>query len=275
MKFQSKTDETIFVSEILPEKRYMFQQDLSTGLSIIWNRGRQASFMIDRELITINQDCMIFLTEFHMIEDFMFERMNVIQFNRPFYCIEARDLEIGCKGLLFFGASNIPRIEIPQERLNQFFILWDVFLMEMDESDSHKLEMLRAILKRFLILCVRIYDQQHDNFQSDHSSVGLIREFNYLVEQYYKSLTKVSDYADLLNKSPKTLSNIFNKYIEKTPLQIIHQRRLLEAKRMLQYTDFTIQEIADELQFSDIQSFSNFFKSRKGISPSQFRENSG
>lgn len=270
MKFQSQIDETIFVSEIMPERSYMFSQDLKTGLSIIWNTGNTAQFMIDNEDLTIHKDEVIFLTEYHRLENFQFEMMNVIQFNRPFHCVEEKDSEIGCKGLLFFGAAQIPKIIIPNEKKKQFNLLWEVFLMEMEESDALKLEMLQGLLKRFLILCLRIYKNDHDSLPDDDVSVGLIREFNYLVEKHFMKLTKVSDYADLLHKSPKTLSNVFKKYIDKTPLQIINERRLLEAKRLLKYSDKTVQEIAYEINFPDVQSFSQFFRSKTGQAPSAF-----
>ena len=150
--------------------------------------------------------------------------------------------------------------------------MWEILMMEMEESDPLKLDMLRVLLKRFLILCIRIYKNQHHNLPTDNISVGLIREYNYLVEKYYKTKTRVSAYAKLLHRSPKTLANIFNKYIDKTPLQIINDRRLLEARRLLRYTDKTIQEIADELNFNDVQAFSHFFRTRQHASPSQFRK---
>ena len=142
----------------------------------------------------------------------------------------------------------------------------------MKEHDPLKIEMLRSVLKRFLILCLRIYKKQNKDIPTDDVNGGLIREFNYLVEKNYKALTKVADYAELLNKSPKTLSNLFNKFTDTTPLQIINDRRLLEARRLLKYTDLHIQEIADELNFADAQGFSNFFKKKEKRSPSQFRE---
>lgn len=271
MKFESKINETIFVSEIVPERSYMFDKDLKTGLSIIWNTERNARIKIDNEIVIIEKDCAIFLTEFHQIDDFQFDRMNVIQFNRPFYCINDHDQETGCKGLLFYTASNIPKIAIPKEKKKQFELLWEITLMEMEEMDSLKLEMLRVLLKRFLILFLRVYKMQNDNLPTDNVSVGLIREYNYLVENNYKELTKVSDYAKLLFKSPKTLSNVFKKYTDKTPLQIINDRRLLDAKRMLTYTEATIQEISEELNFKNVQSFSHFFNARMGKPPSVFR----
>ena len=269
MKFQTKIDETIFVSEITPERNYMFDQDLKTGLSIIWNTKGKAHLMIDNEVVIIEEDCAIFLTEYHQIDDIQFERMNVVQFNRPFYCIEDHDAETGCKGLLFFGASHIPKITIPKER--KFDILWEIFQMEMEEKDDLKLDMLRVLLKRFLILFLRVYKNENNNLPSDNVNVGLIREYNFLVEKNFKTYSKLSDFAKLLHKSPKTLSNIFKKYIDKTPLQIINDRRMLEAKRLLKYTDSTIQEISEELNFKDVQSFSHFFHARIGVPPTAYR----
>ena len=270
MRFQTKIDETLFLSEIVSERKYMFDADLKMGLSVIWNTGKKAEFMIDNELMTINKNCIIFLSEFYNIDNFNFERMNVIQFNRQFYCIEDND-ELGCRGLLFFGESHVPKIVIPKNRIKQFELLWEVFLIEMDERDDFKLEMLKSLLQRFLILCVRTYKKQNHNLPTDNINVGMIREYNYLVEKNFRTYSKVSDYAKLLFKSPKTLSNIFKKYIDKTPLQIINDRRLLEAKRMLKYTDSNIQEISDELNFKDVQSFSHFFNTRVGKSPTRFR----
>ena len=261
MRFQTNINESIFVSKIAPERSYMFDKELKTGLSIIWNTGEEARFLIDNESITIQKNCIIFLTEYDQVEGFQFEQMNIIQFNRPFYCIEDND-ELGCRGLLFFGEAHVPKIAIPKERKKQFNLLWEVFLMEIDEVDNFKLEMLRSLLKRFLILCLRIYKKQNYNLPADNVNVGLIREFNFLVEMNFRRLTKVADYAKLLHKSSKTLSNIFNKYIDKTPLQIINERRMLEAKRRLKYTDDPVQEIAFDLNFKDVPSFSHFFHSR-------------
>jgi AraC-like DNA-binding protein len=82
----------------------------------------------------------------------------------------------------------------------------------------------------------------------------------------------VADYAEMLNKSPKTLSNLFKKYNEKSPLQIIQNRIILEARRLLRYSDKSIKEIAYVIGYEDIQSFSRFFKKMEGVSPSEFKK---
>ena len=66
---------------------------------------------------------------------------------------------------------------------------------------------------------------------------------------------------------------MFSNISSKTPLQFIHQRRSLEAKRLLQYSEKQIQEIAYDIGFEDIQAFSRFFKKIEGVSPSISRKN--
>lgn len=273
MQYIGKTEEKIFIAPIVPERDYMFDKDLETGLSIVWNVGDKATLTIDNQEVDIDNNCILFITEYHKITDIQFQQLNVIQFNRAFHCVRNHDEDIGCKGLLFFGAADIPTIIIPKEKLKHFQLLWQIFVMEMDETDAYKLDMLRSLLKRFLILCTRIYRKERFDISYDNKNIGLIREYNYLVEQHYMTLTKVGDYAKILYKSPKTLSNIFKKFIDKTPLQIINERRLLEAKRLLHYTNQTIQEIAEELNFNDIQAFSNFFRKQMKVTPSAYRKN--
>ena len=83
-------------------------------------------------------------------------------------------------------------------------------MMEMEESDSLKLEMLRTLLKRFLILFLRIYKDQKNYLPSDNISVGMIREFNYLVERNYRDLTK----------GPLTMPNYFTNHQRHFPIYL-------------------------------------------------------
>ena len=98
-------------------------------------------------------------------------------------------------------------------------------------------------------------------------------DHNFQVEQHFKTKHTVAEYAGLLNKSPKTISNIFSKFGSKSPLQYIQERKMLEARRLLRYSDMQIQEIAYEIGYDDIQAFSRFFKKQEGISPSVFKAN--
>jgi AraC family transcriptional regulator, transcriptional activator of pobA len=84
-------------------------------------------------------------------------------------------------------------------------------------------------------------------------------------------LHQVQDYAALLNKSPKTLANLFAQNQQPSPLAIITNRIALEGRRLLTYTDKTISEIGFELGFEESAHFSRFFKQAVGSTPRDFR----
>lgn len=81
----------------------------------------------------------------------------------------------------------------------------------------------------------------------------------------------MAEYADLLNKSPKTISNVFSKLGTKSPLQFIQDRKMLEARRLLHYSELPVGEVAYEIGFDNVQTFSRFFKKNEGVSPSEFK----
>ena len=132
--------------------------------------------------------------------------------------------------------------------------------------------MLLMLLKRFLIIATRIYKVQNNTIQLHITKLDTIREFNLLVEMHYKTKHSVLEYADLMNKPAKSLTNLFALHSEKTPLKVIQDRIHIEAKRQLLFTQKIVKEIAFELGFDDIQSFSRFFKNKEGLSPKEFRD---
>jgi AraC-like DNA-binding protein len=271
MKYQGTTDELLLLTEINPKNCFLLKEKVESGLTILWNIEETSKLRIDGVEHELSPNSILFLTEFHKVEVIHVGLARLIRFNRPFYCISTHDSEVSCKGLLFFGASQVPEIVIPKDEIDKYELLWQMFQMEMREKDNLQSEMLQMMLKRFIILSTRIFKYQNE-ITSSQNELNLIREFNYLVEVHFKKLHKVSDYADLLYKSPKTLSNVFAQYYHKSPLQIIKERRMLEAKRNLNYTDLSVSDIAFQLGYEDIQSFSRFFKSQEGVSPKDFRE---
>lgn len=93
-----------------------------------------------------------------------------------------------------------------------------------------------------------------------------------LLEENYKTEKSVSFYADRLHVTPNYLTILCKKYLGLSAGQMIHNRSLLEAKRLLQVTDTSIKEISYELGFEDLANFSNFFKKQTEVSPRAFRQ---
>ncbi len=96
--------------------------------------------------------------------------------------------------------------------------------------------------------------------------------FMQLVEAHYREHVKVEDLAHRLGISVSHLNGTCRELAGQPALQIMHERQLLEAKRLLTYTRMTIYEISAELGFSDPTNFTRLFRRRVGISPKVFRD---
>ncbi|MGC5701505.1 helix-turn-helix domain-containing protein [Pseudomonas sp. NFXW11] len=96
--------------------------------------------------------------------------------------------------------------------------------------------------------------------------------FMQLVEAHYREHVKVEDLAQRLGISVSHLNGTCRELAGQPALQIMHQRQLLEAKRLLTYTGMTIYEISADLGFSDPTNFTRLFRRREGISPKAFRD---
>lgn len=272
MEFIGNTNEYLILEEITSDNCYLLKESRLESLSIVWNLVGEAKLEIDGVVHSIVPQQLLFLTEFHKVKVRQVQHLRLVRFNRPFYCIIDHDSEVGCKGILFFGASHVPTIHIPEDELEKFEILWQMFQIEMKSRDKLQIEMLQMMLKRLVILCTRLNKEQQQMLVLENSQMDLLREFNFLVEKNFKTKHSVAEYAELLHKSPKTLSNIFSKAQQKRPLQIIQERIMLEARRLLTHTELTVKEVAYEIGFDSIQSFSRFFKGKEGVSPKEFRE---
>ena len=247
---------------------------LKNLIKILWNRSDQAAqFTLDNVPHSLAPNQMMtttYLQHFELQEGSV--PVTTWMFNREFYCINDHDHEVSCNGIIFFGTQDIPIINLDKDEQRKFDTLFEVFIDEFQTHDNIQGEMLRMLLKRVIIICTRLVKDQRITQSLNNTQVDVIRKFNVLVDQHFRSHKQVSDYADMLNKSPKTLSNLFALFNQQTPLQVIHHRIVLEAKRLLHYTDLSMKEIAFDLGYEEVAAFNKLFKKITGLTPSGFKE---
>ena len=241
--------------------------------TIVWNRGANQIVTIDEVQYDFAQNAILPIM---LSQSFKFEHAeNIIawQFNREFYCIVDHDAEVGCVGFIFYGPSPTMFIHLNDDDSEMLKKLLDVFEEEFISEEEIKGEMLKLLLVRLIIKITRLAKKQYLGTEDVvEEKFNIIRQFNLLVELHFREQRQVTYYAGLLNKSPKTIANYFSLYSKKTPLQIIQERVVAEAKRLFYYTDKSVKEIADDLGFSDIAQFSKFFKNCTSQSPSELRK---
>lgn len=92
-----------------------------------------------------------------------------------------------------------------------------------------------------------------------------------LLEENFRKSWAVADYASHMGLSAPHLTRICRTALGAPPNSIVRQRRILEAKRLLEYTALPLSEIAHRSGFRDTAFFSRTFKSLVGIAPNAFR----
>ncbi|MCC1483829.1 helix-turn-helix domain-containing protein [Winogradskyella immobilis] len=240
---------------------------------IIWAREENLNLIIDGYDFRLDKSHLLFCTPLNVVQiDKEQKGAIALVFNREFYCIRDHDHEVSCNGVLFFG-SSLPRVIFLNEKgESSYMMMFQILLEEFETKDTIQGEMLRVMLKRILIKSTRLVKLDIIQPELPTVKIDIIRRFNVLVEEHFKEKHQVSDYAAMLNKSPKTLSNLFKMYSDKTALAFINDRIITEARRLLLFSDKTSEQITYILGYNEPGHFSKFFKKQVGVSPTEFRK---
>ncbi|GEK48951.1 helix-turn-helix domain-containing protein [Halomonas pacifica] len=98
-----------------------------------------------------------------------------------------------------------------------------------------------------------------------------LTNFQALIEAQYRQQPSIESLAGQLGLTSAHLNTLCRRLADRSALQLLHERLLLEAKRQLTYTNMTIGQISDLLGFSEPAYFTRFFKRLSGFSPRDFR----
>jgi AraC-like DNA-binding protein len=131
-------------------------------------------------------------------------------------------------------------------------------------------QMLGAYLIVLLTYLSRIYSEQlsENDISTDKT---LLKNILTKVNDCFSELHEVSDYASLLNISPGHLSESIKNQSGRPAIKHIHDRLIMESRRLLMHTDSSIKEIAYNLGFTDASYFNRFFKRETGLKPVEYR----
>jgi AraC-like DNA-binding protein len=142
------------------------------------------------------------------------------------------------------------------------------------ESTRNDLHSDKIIQLNIVILLAEI--ERHLKYMSIHrdqkSKYTILGNYKKLVNEKYKEIATIGEFARRLNISPNYLNIVIKETTGQTALDLLHKRVILEAKRLLINKRLDVVQIAFELGFKDASYFSRFFKRATGQSPTEFRK---
>lgn len=236
----------------------------------VFVRQGNSRHWIDMKPYTLKPDTFYFTVpqQVHLKEEAQPLTGTSLSFSKEFLAMEEN-------GLL----KQLPIIQNPHNghelRLNSQDIAFIEDIINKIDTEYHaknnwQQSMLMAYTRVLLIYVSRLYTEQFNNTEAIPDRV-LLQKYLSRIEESYKELHEVTAYADILNISAGHLSELVKEQSGKPAIAHIHERLILEAKRLLFHTDHSIKEIAFQLGFEDASYFNRFFKRLARHTPLEYR----
>jgi AraC family transcriptional activator of pobA len=233
---------------------------------LIWVREGSGRHLIDGESVEFGPHTLTVIGkgQVHQFERAEGIRGYVVRFDDEWLA--------GPRRWLFSGQVCTP-LTVPEEDAERFDSLLDLLRVEVERPPGpESAELRRNLLTSALLWAVRWREaQQLEGGEATSTDVQLHREFLETLERDFTTSHEVGHYAAELGVTPGTLSRTLTRLTGRTTKQLILDRVLMEAGRLLRFSDLSVKEIAARLGFKDQFAFSRAFKRQRGEAPLEFR----
>ncbi len=177
----------------------------------------------------------------------------------------------------FFKPGNRqPFVEVDLQGHPRLLPLFKLMYNEYSEAGTDSFFLLRFYLNIILTECRRLFENQQPATPVAMNNIQqLVNRFEALIEQHYREKHFVRDYAKMMCITPNYLNTVISHATGKSAGELIRERIMMEAKRLLLYQKGTVAEVGSALHFDDNSYFCRFFKKYEGVSPETFRKEYG
>lgn len=190
-----------------------------------------------------------------------------------FYSQETYNLYFGNKKIedysIYQSVKSQPELFFEEDELQKIEVYFKLMNAQSDSGKAKQKDKILNLLDIINIEISRKYlpENNHKTPIYNHK----INQFEKLIDIHFKTEKSPSFYASKMSITLKHLNRICKSILNKTATQLITERIILEAKRLLINKNKSISQIADELNFENYSYFAKLFKKENGISPSEFR----
>lgn len=167
-------------------------------------------------------------------------------------------------------------IKLPEEKQKQFYIICNQISDEFRQNDNYSEDIVFNLIHLFLLESRRIFDLQNvnNNHNTEQTPDATIIKFKQLIENKFIEQKNVTAYAEMLNINPSCLNELSKRTTGITAGELIRNRIIEEAKKLLFSSSLSGKEIGFKLGFDDPAYFSRFFRKYTNMTLSEFRKHS-
>lgn len=166
---------------------------------------------------------------------------------------------------------NDQMIVLSENNTDKMKTYFEDIISESSNPNGSSQIMIAAILLQIFALADKEIDSKAAFNKTNYNSL-IFKQFTELIEANFQEIKLPKDYASLLNITPNHLNFICKQQIDLSAGEIIRNRIILEAKRLLVNFDLSIAAIAEKMNYFDTSNFVKFFKKYTGFTPEAFRK---
>lgn len=172
----------------------------------------------------------------------------------------------------FFGGKAERQVLVLDAKLRPKAesILQEIVREQLDAGETSQL-MIAALLLQFFLTVERAVGYDPQPALPTYNGT-ILRNFEQLLEEHFRELRLPKEYAALLYITPNHLNALCKDLLGLSVGEVIRNRVVLEAKRLLTNPGFSVGDVANELHFADVSYFVKFFKKYTGLTPEVFRK---
>lgn len=194
-----------------------------------------------------------------------------IGFTENFLCQSDTDLAMLQQNPLF--NNNAGWGKISPVNIKDYISIVEAIQTELLNADKDELsgKIIRNLLHNFILLSTREFKKHHDIELVKGLDSQITQRYLLLIGKNYKTIRSVAAYAQLLNITEKRLNIATVNVLHKSAKAVIDNQIIIEAKRLITFTNLSVKEVGFELGFSQATHFIKYFIKHTGFSPATFR----
>uniref|UniRef100_UPI0035933362 AraC family transcriptional regulator n=1 Tax=Aquiflexum sp. TaxID=1872584 RepID=UPI0035933362 len=231
----------------------------------------QSKQIIDYNEYEVKPNSLFFISpnQVHHFEEWQPLSGGTILFSEEFYLLKRSNKDTLFELSFLDNLYSNPCIEFTIKEFASILDLIHQIETEQERNDKNP-TIIQSYLHILLAQVQRYLDTSGTPVNSKKYLVQF-KQFKSTLEENFIESNSAQFYADKLHITTHHLNLICKEITNKTATEIIRARSILEAKRLLTFTDRTISEIAFELNFTDSSYFAKVFKSESGMTPLEFK----
>ncbi|GGB01335.1 helix-turn-helix domain-containing protein [Puia dinghuensis] len=173
----------------------------------------------------------------------------------------------------FFNCiQNAPLLRLKPQQVDTIEPVFKEIVEEYRSQELMRMQKIGSLLNVLYIDLSRMYIPSDLRATKIETQLAHVRRLEKLIDDHFRETKSPAKYAEMMFMSEKNLNRVCKSCLAKTVSEVISDKIMVEAKRMLIYSELTVAQVATELGYLDNSYFTRMFKRKTGLTPLEFQK---